>query len=77
MAVTPAPSSGAVFDGRGIPGRALRISAHPEFGLVVVSIWQDEHCVSTVRLAERDVPDLVQALTAALLPQAGPVRAVG
>jgi hypothetical protein len=75
--VTPAPHAGAVIDGRGVPGRALRVSAHPEFGLVVLSIWQDERCVATVRVAEGDVPDLVQALTSALLPQARPVRAVG
>jgi hypothetical protein len=69
MAVTPAPSFGAVLPGRDVPGRALRISAHPELGLVVLSIWQDERCVATVRVAEGDVPDLVHTLTSALLPQ--------
>jgi len=77
MAVTPAPTCGAVIDGRGVPGRVLRISAHHDLELVVLSIWQDERCVATVRVAERDVPDLVHALTGALLPQASPIRAVG
>lgn len=77
MAVTPAPSSGAVINGRGVPGRALRISAHPEVGLVVLSVWQDERCVATVRVAESDVPDVVYALTDALVAPAAPVRAVG
>lgn len=77
MAVTPAPTSGAVIGGRGVPGRALRISAHPEVGLVVLSIWQDERCAATVRLAEADVPDLVHALAGALVSQAAPVRAIG
>ncbi|MDQ3114551.1 MAG: hypothetical protein M3Q84_10750 [Actinomycetota bacterium] len=77
MAVTPAPSSGAVLAGRGVPGRALRVSAHPELGLVVLSVWQGARCVAPVRLAENDVPDLVHALAGALLPQVRPVRAVG
>jgi len=77
MTVTPAPSSGAVLARRGVSGRALRVAAHPELGLVVLSIWQGERCVATVRLAENDVPDLVHALAGALLPQVRPVRAVG
>ena len=77
MAVTPAPTFGAVLAGRDVAGRVLRVSAHPELGLVVLSIWQGERCVATVRVAEADVPDLVHTLTAALLPQARPVRAVG
>lgn len=51
-----------------MPGRALRVSAHPELGLVVISVWQAERCIATVRVAETDVPDLVRALTEALLP---------
>ena len=77
MAVTPAPSFGAVFVGHDIQGRVLRISSHPDLGLVVLSIWQDERCAATVRLAERDVPDVVHALTAALVPAAGAALAVG
>lgn len=72
MAVYPVPARGAVFVGRDVSGRALRVSAHPELGRVVLSVWQQERCVGTVRLAETDVPDLVRALTEAVLPQAVP-----
>jgi hypothetical protein len=61
-----------VLLGRDVVGRALRVSSHPEAGRVVLSIWQDATCVATVRLAEQDVPELVRALSAALVP--GPAR---
>ena len=77
MAVTPAPTNGAVVVGRDVPGRVLRISAHPELGLVVLSIWQDERCAATVRIAERDVPGLVHALADALVVEQPAFRAVG
>ena len=77
MAVFPAPTRGVVLDGLDTPGRALRVSSHPELGLIVLSIWQDERCVATVRVAEADVPDLVRALADALLAPAPDLRAVG
>ncbi|WP_432522591.1 hypothetical protein [Kineococcus sp. SYSU DK006] len=49
-------------------GRALRVSAHPEAGRVVLSTWQDAGCVSTVRLDRAEVVELLAALGAALLP---------
>ena len=49
-------------------GRALRVSAHPEAGRVVLSTWQDATCVSTVRLDRAEVVELLAALGAALLP---------
>ena len=67
MTVSPLPYSGAVLVGRDRVGRTLRVSAHPDAGRVVLSIWQDTRCVATVRLAEDDVPDLVAALTAGLV----------
>ena len=56
MSVTPAPRRGTVLVGRDVAGRALRVSAHPEHGRVVLSIWQGAQCLATVRLAEQDVP---------------------
>lgn len=76
MRVTPAPVAGAVLAGRDRPGRALRVSAHPEVGRVVLSTWDGERCVSTVRLAAHDVPALVAALAAAAVATAGSVTPV-
>lgn len=69
MAVSPLPSRGGVLLGRDVAGRALRISSHPEAGRVVLSIWNHDRCVATVRLAETDVPDLVRSLTTCLLTE--------
>ena len=60
--VVPFPTSGDVIgDPRGAD-RALRVSWHPEDGFVVLSIWRDDRCVSSARVATEDVPGLVQAL---------------
>ncbi|WP_432564043.1 hypothetical protein [Kineococcus sp. SYSU DK003] len=50
------------------PGRALRVTTHPEAGRVVLSVWQDTTCTSTVRLDRAEVVELLTALGAALLP---------
>lgn len=63
MAVSPAPLLGAVVGDRDRPQRALRVSAHPEAGLVVLSVWDGARCVCTVRLAPHDVPSVVAALS--------------
>ncbi len=42
------------------------MSAHPDAGRVVLSIWQDDVCRATLRLAEEDVPELVTMLSASL-----------
>jgi hypothetical protein len=65
MRVTPSPLRGAVLAGRDRAGRALRVSAHPEVDRVVLSTWDGDRCVSTVRLDPADVADLVHALVAA------------
>ena len=70
MSVTPAPQHGTVLVGRDVAGRALRVSAHPEHGRVVLSIWQGPQCLATVRLAGADVPELVRALAGCLVPEA-------
>jgi hypothetical protein len=77
MAVTPAPHRGTVLVGRDVAGRALRVSSHPEHGRVVLSIWQDDRCLATIRLLEDDVPDLVRVLTASLLPESAQEHAAG
>ncbi len=70
MQVVPSPRSSRVLRARDRPGRAVRVTAHPELGRVVISTWQGDRCVSTVRLAPQDVPDLVSALAAAAIDAA-------
>ncbi len=70
MAVTPAPEHGGVVLGRDRPGRALRVSAHPELGRVVLSLWDGARCIGTLRVAPDDVPDMVRALTGAAVAAA-------
>ena len=70
MGVAPVPSRASVLVGRDRAGRALRVSSHPELDRVVLSVWQGATCTATFRLASADVPDLVRALTAALVDTA-------
>jgi hypothetical protein len=75
--VSPVPARGAVVAGRDRAGRALRISAHPELSRVVLSLWDGNRCIGTLRLAPQDVPDVVHALTdAAVAHRAPTLRAV-
>ena len=67
--VSPLPRRGSNLAGRDTAGRRLRISSHPDAGRVVLSIWQDDICRATLRLAEEDVPELVRMLTATLVDQ--------
>ena len=53
--------------GRDTAGRRLRVSSHPDAGRVVLSIWQDDICRATLRLAEEDVPELVKLLSSSLV----------
>lgn len=75
MRVTPMPRRGAVLAGRDHGDRMLRVSYHPDVERVVVSIWEHDICLATLRLAPQDVPDLVRGLTAALLPTPVPAPA--
>ncbi|MDQ1586181.1 MAG: hypothetical protein QOH80_1546 [Actinomycetota bacterium] len=68
-AVVPLPAKSLVLaDARGA-GRAMRVSWHAEAGtagLVVLSLWQADHCVGTFRLVAADVPALVESLRVGL-----------
>src|SRR3954447_2386409 len=50
------------WDDRG-DGRAVRVSTHADAGLLVVSLWRDDLCVGTVRLAPVGAAALATALT--------------
>jgi hypothetical protein len=67
MGVSAFPRRGGVqFDARN-DGRALRVSAHPESGSMVLSIWRGDQCVATHHVAAADVPDLIKMLAAGLV----------
>jgi len=70
MGISPLPRRGGVHFDQRDAGRALRVSAHPETGLVTISIWRGDHCVATHQLATADVPDLIQLLASSLVPPA-------
>jgi hypothetical protein len=67
MTVSPLPRQGSTLLGRDTAGRRLRVSSHPDAGRVVLSIWQDDICRATLRLAEEDVPELVEMLSSSLV----------
>jgi hypothetical protein len=66
MSVLPFPPRGRwAWDARG-HDRAVRVSAHAREGLVNLSVWRDDICVGTVRLAPAEVAGLVEGLTDSL-----------
>jgi hypothetical protein len=55
-------SPGSIFlDPRG-SDRALRVSWHEEAGVAVLSLWRENVCTGSFRLAIDDVPDLIALL---------------
>ena len=61
------PETGSIFlDARG-GDRALRVSWHQEAGLVVLSLWRENVCAGSFRLAIDEVPDLIEMLRAGLV----------
>jgi hypothetical protein len=62
----PVPAAASIFlDARGAD-RALRVSWHTEADLVVLSMWRENVCVGSFRLAIDEVPDLIGFLSAGL-----------
>lgn len=66
MAASPLPLTGEIYLDARSPSRALRVSWHSEAGLVVLSLWRDNVCAGTFRLAIEEVPDLIDVLRAGL-----------
>ena len=65
-AVVPFPARGEVFlDARG-DARALRVTWHPDDGVVVLSLWGLDSCRATIRLPVEEVPRLIRMLVAGL-----------
>ena len=46
--------------------RALRVSWHHESGVVVLSLWRENLCAGSFRLAVDEVPDLIALLRGGL-----------
>ncbi|MEO5854408.1 MAG: hypothetical protein ABIQ15_18020 [Nocardioides sp.] len=76
------PASSIFVDARG-EGRALRVTWHLEGprehnpdgeGLVVLSLWRDNVCAGSFRLAASEVPALVETLTRGLSAQYDDLR---
>jgi len=65
-AARPLPALGSIFlDARG-DDRALRVTWHAEADLVVLSLWRDNVCAASFRLAIEEVPELIEMLRAGL-----------
>ncbi len=72
MTVVRLPVRGQwAWDVRG-EGRAVRISAHVEAGLVNLSVWRHDTCVGTVRLLPTEVANLVAGLSEGLAQMTRP-----
>ncbi len=72
MTVIALPKPGRwVWDARDRT-RALRVSTHPDQGLVNLSVWRDDVCVGTVKLRPDEVSGLVSALSDGLAQLAAP-----
>ena len=66
-AVRPLPELGSIYlDARG-GERALRVTWHHESGLVVLSLWRENLCAGSFRLAIDEVPALIELLRAGLV----------
>jgi hypothetical protein len=66
MARQHLPRTGAVFlDPRG-EDRSLRVTWHHDQQLVVLSLWRDNVCAASFRLAVDEVPELIEMLRAGL-----------
>jgi len=71
--VTVLPVRGDILlDARG-QGRALRVSWHHEASIVVLSLWQNDGCLGTFRLAKQDVPALIRTLVDGLAASSDPI----
>ena len=77
MAAVALPVHGHwAWDARG-DGRAVRVSTHPESGLLNVSLWREDTCVGTARLRPEEATALVAGLTEGLATLAARPRVVG
>jgi plasmid replication initiation protein len=66
MSVSPLPTRGGVQRDRRNGDRAIRVAAHPEHGVVTLSVWRGDVCVATHQMAAADASGLIAMLANAL-----------
>ena len=77
MTVSPLPLRGGIQPDRRDGGRVVRVAAHPDEGMVGLSIWRGDHCVATHQMSPADVPALIALLADALAACVPPQQAAG
>jgi hypothetical protein len=77
MSVSPFPTRGNVLFDRRDVGRSIRVAAHPDAGLVTISVWRDDTCIATHQLSPADAAELVAVLADAIAACTGPASAQG
>jgi hypothetical protein len=65
--VSPLPTQGAVFFDPRDEGRSLRLSFHDDLGFFVLSLWRDDTCLGTFRLAVEEAPRMIHSVVTALV----------
>lgn len=65
--VSPLPAQGTVFFDPRDEGRFLRVSYHEDLGVFVLSLWRDDTCLGSFRLATEEAPRLIHAMVTALV----------
>jgi plasmid replication initiation protein len=66
MSVSPLPARGGVLWDRRTGDRAVRVAAHPQHGVVTLSVWRADVCVATHQMAAADASRLIAMLANAL-----------
>jgi hypothetical protein len=72
MSVSPLPRRGAVQADHRDGNRAIRVAAHPELGMVTLSLWRGDTCVASHQMAAQDASKLIAVLADALSVLAEP-----
>lgn len=65
--VSPLPTQREVFFDPRDEGRMLRLSFHEDLAVFVLSLWRNDTCLGTFRLAAEEAPRLVHSMVGALV----------
>ena len=65
--VSPLPTQGAVFFDPRTKGASCGLSFHDDLGVFVLSLWRDDTCLGTFRLAVDEAPRLIHSMVGALV----------